>query len=151
VTRPRVYLDTNVSILAFETGADAGEPARPLLTAIEDGVVDAVTSEPTLAELLVKPMRDGDAALAEVYRTMIAAGARFTVAPVDRPVLELAAGERARHAALKLPDAIRLASAIRSECTVVASCGRALAPFSDTIRVCALDSEAIHLLTRAAE
>ncbi len=68
----RVYLDTNVFIAAYENTQAHGDHAWRLLTAIESGEFVGVTSELTLAELLVKPIERRDYDLAQHYQEIIA-------------------------------------------------------------------------------
>jgi len=117
----RLYLDTNVFIAAFEATGPRHISARRLLEAVERGVLEAATSEMTLAELLVRPLRAKDRDLAESDRSMISPDAFFGVVAVDRRVLEGAALQRAERPSLKLPDAVHLASAIEAGCDAIAS------------------------------
>jgi predicted nucleic acid-binding protein len=73
------------------------------------------TSELTLLEVLVKPLRDGNVTLATLYRHVLMGTTDFTCLPVSRAVLESAASLRATHG-LKTPDAIHAASALDAGC-----------------------------------
>ena len=112
VSAPLLYIDTNVFIAALEGPEGTSDVAWQVLEAIERGDAVGVTSELTLAELLVQPMRRGDGELVSTYEAMIASDGVFTVAPVDRGALVTAARLRADHPSLRLPDAIHLATAI---------------------------------------
>ncbi|HSF48619.1 MAG TPA: PIN domain-containing protein [Burkholderiales bacterium] len=112
----RVYLDANVFIYAFE-----GFPAfLPVLTALfarmDRGELSAVTSELTLAEVLVKPLQDGNDFLRQRYEETLKSSSALAVIPVSRAVLSRAAWLRARHETLKMPDAIHLATALAAGC-----------------------------------
>lgn len=108
-----VYVDTNLFISALEGPCAVSDHAWLILEAIEAGEIVGATSELTLAEVLVHPLRCGDERLIESYEAMIASSPVFTVLPVGREILVAAARLRAVHAALRLPDAIHLASAQR--------------------------------------
>lgn len=84
---------------------------RELFGAIESGHVDAVTSELTLAEALVKPLEIGREDIAGLYADLIQNSGRLIVLPVDRSILVEAASYRAR-LGIKLPDAIHVATAV---------------------------------------
>lgn len=113
----RLYLDTNIFIYAFEGSAEPAALLRQLLLSPQrDGRPQLVTSEFTLAEALVHPYRRSDAARIELYENWTASNAYVEVGPVDRAVLRGAAALRADHAALKLPDAIHIATAILGGC-----------------------------------
>jgi predicted nucleic acid-binding protein len=83
----RTYLDANVFIAAYESTNGHGDHAWRILTAIDSGEFFGVTSELTLAELLVKPIEQRDYDLAQHYQEIIAPGASFNVPTIDRPVL----------------------------------------------------------------
>src|ERR1035438_5453343 len=72
-----------------------------------------VTSFVTLIEVLVHPLREGRPELAEEYRNILLHSPALTAIPLDEGIAEEAAGLRARHN-LRTPDAIQLATAIRS-------------------------------------
>ena len=86
----------------------------------------ATTSELTLAEVLVRPMADENAGLQAAYEEMLQPGDGFQLVPVSRPILIEAARLRAESRALKLPDAIHVATARASGCEVLLTNDRAL-------------------------
>jgi predicted nucleic acid-binding protein len=118
---PRVYLDANVFIAAFENVGAHSDHAWWILRAIEDGEITGMTSEITLAELLVKPLETGATDLAAGYEKIIAPTERFEVLPVSREIIVSAAGVRARRNSVKLPDAIHIATAHMFSCAFFVS------------------------------
>ena len=113
----RLYLDTNV-IIRFIESEDEG-----LLFLFEQaaiGRVELLTSEFTLAEVLVMPYRTNDTELRSVYEDFLASDEFLTVVPVTRPVLKESAAVRAALGA-KGPDAIHVATAVLSGCKVFVS------------------------------
>lgn len=66
-----VYLDTNIWIYALEGYPALVQPLTELFTAIDQGDISAVTSELTLAEVLVKPFMDGSLERQAAYRQVI--------------------------------------------------------------------------------
>ncbi len=114
----RVYLDANAFIYAFEVPA-AFPQVVALFRRLGRGEVSAVTSVLTLAELLVIPLRRGDAVLEAGYRRRIVSGPALTVLDVGRDVLVRAASIRAGTSRIKLPDAIHVATAQLSACDVL--------------------------------
>jgi predicted nucleic acid-binding protein len=111
-----IYLDTNILIYALE-GYPAYVPAlTELFGAIDQGALLAVTSELTLAEILVKPMMDNNTALQEAYQNVLQPSNSLSVVPVSRQILVDAARLRARSAVLRLPDAIHVATAQSNRC-----------------------------------
>lgn len=110
-----VYLDTNIFIYMVE----GYEPERTLIQALADAVdrheLVAVTSELTLAELLVKPLELGRADVVAIYAELVRHSERLTVPPIDRATLIEVARLRATLGIL-LPDAIHVATAVLAGC-----------------------------------
>lgn len=123
---PRVYLDANVFIAAFENPGAHSNHAWWIIDAVERGTILGVTSELTLAEVLVKPIELGDQQLAEGYGEMIVSAPGFEVLPVRRDILIDAARLRARRNSLRLPDAIHMATARQQSCAFFVSDDRRL-------------------------
>jgi predicted nucleic acid-binding protein len=111
----RVYLDANIIIYAVEGFAAFLNQMRALMMAMNAGEVTAVTSELTLAEVLVKPIKDQNPAIQQAYKTFLAPTIELEVVPITRDILEEAARWRAT-TRLKLPDAIHLSTALRNQC-----------------------------------
>lgn len=85
---------------------------KALFTRIDAGEIAAITSELTLAEVLVKPFADGNAALQQIYLETLHDRPSLTIAPITRTTLIKAAQLRAQHTALKMPDALHAATAL---------------------------------------
>jgi predicted nucleic acid-binding protein len=114
----RIYLDTNVFITAFEARDKSGELLLQLFLQQREASRSLfVTSQLSLSELLVRPYRSLDRELIDKYETVLAKSAWLDLAAVQMLILRHAAALRARYPALKLPDAIHLATAIGSGCT----------------------------------
>jgi len=113
---PRIYLDTNVFIAAFESAGAHADHAWSLLIAIQQGEAKAATSELTLSEILVKPISQGAEGLARAYESIISPDDTLDVLEVSRDVLVGAARLRAANRSLRLPDAIHVASAQKAGC-----------------------------------
>lgn len=111
----KVYLDTNIIIYAVEGFADLADHIQALLTALDEAEIVAVTSELTLAEVLVKPLKDQNQNVQQAYRTFLTPTTALQTVPISRNILEEAARLRATNR-LKLPDAIHLATAYLNGC-----------------------------------
>ncbi len=125
----RLYVDTNVFIRVFED-------QHPGLVALFDGeAADGfpylVTSLLTRAKLLVKPFRDQNEALIQIYENWTTSNHIMAEAPVDAFVLHFAAILRAQYGFLKLPDAIHAAAAIGYDCSHFLSTDKALSKISE--------------------
>ena len=121
----RVYLDANVLICAVEAFPLYREAATSIFDALSRGEHVGVTSELTLAEVLVKPLRDGHTANQHTYQELLSPGADLEIAPVNREVLIEAARLRSI-SSLKLPDAIHAATARCQACTALLTNDKAL-------------------------
>ena len=88
-----------------------------IIDAVEQSRIVGVTSEITLAEILVKPIELGDRDLAAAYEQMIMPSANFEVLQVQREILIGAAHMRARRSSIRLPDAIHVSTALASRCS----------------------------------
>jgi predicted nucleic acid-binding protein len=112
----RVYLDANIIIYVVEDVAPYAEHARSLLHAMASGTVEAVTSELTLAEVLVGPLRAGNESIGNAYTTFLYRSIGLVTMEVSREIL-VAAGELRAATSLRLPDAFHGATARRAGCT----------------------------------
>lgn len=114
----RIYLDTNIFIYAYEAHARFIEPVTALFEAIEHGEIRAVTSELTLAEVLVRPIQNRNRSAQKAYRQALQTSPHLIVCPMRTPILIEAARLRAT-AQLTLPDAIHAATARACGCQFV--------------------------------
>lgn len=119
VRRILIYLDTNAFVRAFEGAED--DPISEALVQLfgaepPDGAPVFLTSEVALCEILVKPLKKGEASLVEHYDALMKSSEWLHVEPVSRDVLISAASLRAR-TGLKLPDAIHVSTAVQYGCT----------------------------------
>lgn len=74
------------------------------------------SSEFVVLETLIKPLKEGDAVLEGLYRSLFDA-AEVTLVPVTRQLWEDAAGLRTT-TGLNTPDALHAAAAILAQCTL---------------------------------
>jgi len=116
--RKRVYLDANVFIYAMEQLEPWCHVAQSLLTMIDHGDMQCITSESTLAECLIKPIRRNQPENVLAFERAFEPEDNFEVLPIGRPILKQAAEFRAL-TALKLPDAIHAATAVVGGCSVI--------------------------------
>lgn len=122
-----VYLDANVLIRLVERATPGADRLDPVWERIEAGRLTAVTSWLSAAEVLVQPLRDDDDGLVLGYDDLFAGRVLpLTVSDVTAAILRAAATLRARLPALKLTDAIHLATAEAAGCRAVLSGDRKL-------------------------
>jgi predicted nucleic acid-binding protein len=114
-----LYVDANVLIGAFEGGPEGAALSRFLLTPTPR-THPLVSSEVTLSEVLTGPLRVGDSELTGWYRRLFDRNDIIRLVPIRRTVLERAAELRAV-SAMRLPDALHVATAALEGCRVVLS------------------------------
>jgi predicted nucleic acid-binding protein len=102
-------------VYAVEGYPRFAQELRELFRAIDKGQLSAVTSELTLAEVLVKPLADHNDDLCRLYETTLWTSRGLSVLPVTRAILRGAAQLRAS-TNVRLPDAIHLATANAAGC-----------------------------------
>jgi predicted nucleic acid-binding protein len=105
-----VGLDTAPLIYFMEENPTYLATVRPFFEALDRGEFTVVTSMVTLLEVLVHPIRCGDADLAQQYRDILLHVAHLTTFPLSQDIAEEAARLRATYN-LRTPDAIQLATA----------------------------------------
>jgi predicted nucleic acid-binding protein len=110
-----IYLDANGFIYSIERVA----PYYPVLDTFWQDIrmqgLSVLTSELTLLETLVKPIRNGDQVLETAFRTVLLTSPDVQLAPIARDIVERATHIRAI-AGLKTPDAIHAATALELGC-----------------------------------
>jgi predicted nucleic acid-binding protein len=114
----RLYLDANIFIYFVEGHPAFANALALLFRGIDEGSIIAVTSELTLAEVLVKPLADGKPGIAEVYENVLATASKIQMTPVSRDLLLASARLRAEWGG-KLFDAIHIATALASNCDIL--------------------------------
>ena len=111
-----IYLDSS----AFIYSVERIEPYRTLLEPVwrraRARQFTIVSSDLVVLETLVKPLREGDRALEEIFRSLFDAD-EVELIPTTRALWEEAAHLRAA-TGLKTPDALHAAAAMRSECAL---------------------------------
>ena len=111
-TSGRIFIDTNVLIYVGEKITPWDSLVRSLFEAHGRGELQLVASEIIVPEVLVLPLRAGDAQLRRFYEMTLFGPDGIVLLPVTLSVLRRAAELRAM-ASLKTPDAIHLATAER--------------------------------------
>ena len=106
-----VYFDTNVFIYSVEKVEPQSSALRPIWLAARAGAIEIVSSELVVLETLVKPFRDRDILLENVYRALLFDSRDVRLLPVSVAILERAARIRAE-TGLKTPDSIHAATAL---------------------------------------
>lgn len=115
----RVYLDTAPIIYSVEEHESYWIVLEPLWAFLKNGEIEVVTSELSMLETLVLPLRNEDVDLINAYETLLTAS-QIELIPITVLVLRTAAKLRAEQN-LKTPDAIHAATALLSNCDYLVS------------------------------
>jgi predicted nucleic acid-binding protein len=106
-----IYLDTNALIYTGEKNPTFWPLLEPVWHAAKFGRVRVATTALSLMEVLVGPLKTGNAGLIAVYEAMLHAP-EVDLIPIDESVLREAARLRAIKTGLRTPDAIHAATAV---------------------------------------
>ncbi len=109
------WLDTAPLIYFIEENPAYIETVRPFFEAMDKGDFLVVTSNVTLLEVLVHPLRSNNRELATEYRDILLNSSRMTL-EVSNAITEQAAQLRAAHN-IRTPDAIQISAALNSGAT----------------------------------
>lgn len=105
-----IYLDANGFIYSVERIEPYRTLLEPMWLRARSGQFEIVSSELTILETLVKPLRAGDTMLEHLFRGLLSAR-EVRLIPATALLWEHAAGLRAT-TGLKTPDALHAASAL---------------------------------------
>lgn len=110
-----IYFDTAPIIYSVEKHIEYWPVMKALWVDSDASQFRLITSELTLLETLVQPVRDGKAELAMDYEVFLS---DFSLIPIATSILRTATELRA-HLNLKTPDAIHAATALNSGCDYI--------------------------------
>lgn len=111
----KVYLDTAPIIYSVEKHADFWQILIPLWNALKAKEIEVFTSQLTLLETLVQPIRQNNKSLIAAYESLLTK-TDVKLEPISLAVLRQAADFRAANN-LKTPDAIHASTAIAANCS----------------------------------
>lgn len=109
-----VYIDANILIYTVERVQPHVDALRAFWRWANARGLAVLTSELTVLESLVGPLKANDQRLTARFRRLLFQSANLRLIPVSRTVLERAAQLRAQTPALKTPDAIHAATALEA-------------------------------------
>ncbi|MEG4033675.1 PIN domain-containing protein [Microcoleus sp. S36b_A4] len=115
-TSSTIYLDTQVIIYTVEANSNYYSLLQPLWLKFQTGEIELMTSELTLLETLVFPLKNANTILVSDYEQLLLSS-DIQLVPITQSVLRTAANLRA-NTHLKTPDAIHAATAITEGCTL---------------------------------
>lgn len=111
----RLYVDANIFIYFLAKREVYFEASVRLFIACDRSEMRAVTGDVTLAEILVKPYREKDAAAVGAVKRFFARKNFIELSPHSRQTFDLAAELRASRGG-KLIDALHYATAMETDC-----------------------------------
>jgi predicted nucleic acid-binding protein len=112
-----VYLDASILIYTIETHAQYWPYLQSFWETAKVRSLKLISSELSILECLVAPLRKNDRLLIQAYR-QIFNSADLQLVPLGRQVLWSAAKLRAENSWLRTPDAIHGATSMASNCGV---------------------------------
>ena len=110
----RVYVDTSPVIYSVEKHADYWQILVSLWQSLKSGEIKVITSELTLLETLVQPIRQNNKILIAAYEALLTK-TEIELFPITLDILRESANLRASEN-LKTPDAIHAATAAAANC-----------------------------------
>ena len=122
-TAASVYIDTQIIIYTVEANPTYFDLLRPLWQKFQASELEIVTSELTLMETLVFPLKQANTVLTSDYEQLLESS-EIQLIPIHRSILKNAAHLRST-TNLKTPDAIHAATALGETCDVFLSNDRA--------------------------
>jgi predicted nucleic acid-binding protein len=111
-----IYIDTAIVIYTIEGNSNYLTALEPLWEQFQTGNIEIMTSELTLMEVLVQPLKYNDAPLVTDYEEFLTASS-IQLLPIDRTILKNAAQLRSTKN-IKTPDAIHASTAMQHSCTM---------------------------------
>ncbi|HEX6779931.1 MAG TPA: PIN domain-containing protein [Ktedonobacterales bacterium] len=113
-----IYLDANCIIYSMERIEPYRMALQPLWEKVNTRALTIITSELTLLEVLVGPLKTGNKGLEGDFRVLLQRSPDVSMIAITQGVLERAANLRAM-VGLKTPDAIHAATALVAGCALL--------------------------------
>ena len=120
-------IDTAIFIYFIEEHPRYFSVVETLFQALEKGFVQGITSEMTLLETLIHPLRNQNQQLAQEYEAILTQSRNLHLIELTIPLLRIAAQLRA-DTGMKTPDALQIAAALSMTCPVFVTNDRQLPP-----------------------
>ncbi len=111
----KLGFDTSPIIYFIESHPQYDGLVTEIFQRVSNGRPEGITSVITLTEVLIHPLRRGDAALQQQYSDLLINAANFQTLPIDIKTATSAADLRARYN-LRTPDALQVATALAAGC-----------------------------------
>ena len=115
-----IGLDTMLFIYSMEERKPYISVLGSIFYHIEFGFAEGVTSTITLAEILVKPIKDKNHEAVKDYKFLLHHFPHLMMVNIDAKIAEKGAELRAKYG-IRTPDALKIASAVENQATVFLS------------------------------
>jgi len=112
-----LYFDTAPIIYYVEEHPAYIDKMDAIIAYIKQNSIQVICSAMTLTEILPHPIKLGKPLLVKEYRDILLNSREFKIVPILQKIAESAAQLRADYN-LKTPDALHIATAIESGCTI---------------------------------
>lgn len=116
-----VYVDANILIYSVERIQPYVSALDTFWQAASEQQVPVLTSELSVLEMLVDPLKAGNAELEALFRRALFSSPDLRLMPLSLPILERAARLRVTLPSLKTPDALHAATALEAGCELLLS------------------------------
>ncbi|MEA3440415.1 MAG: type II toxin-antitoxin system VapC family toxin [Chloroflexota bacterium] len=133
-----IGLDTSIFIYHFESNPKYIQITNEILTCIESGETQAITSVLTIMELSVRPWQLGKGHIARKYEALLSHFPNLQIIDIDREIGRWAARLRAEFN-LSPPDALHLATCITNGASAFISNDRLLKRVNGILEIFILD------------
>ncbi len=133
----KLGFDTSPIIYFIESHPQYDGLVTEIFQRVSNAVFEGITSVITLAEVLIHPLRRGDATLQQQYSDLLINASNFQTLPIDIKTATSAADLRARYN-LRTPDALQVATALAAGCDAFVTNDAALQRVSE-LQVLVLD------------
>jgi predicted nucleic acid-binding protein len=133
----RLACDTAPIIYFIEAHPQYDPLVANVFQRIANGAITGLTSALTLTEVLIQPLRQGNAILQREYRDLLLHSANFQTLAITPGIAERGAELRARYN-LRTPDALQVATSLIAGCEAFLTNDRGLQRVTE-VRVLVLD------------
>jgi predicted nucleic acid-binding protein len=135
---PRVGLDTSIFIYHFEENPAYCALTREILSSIERGERQGITSTISLMEIIVQPLSLGRVDIARKYEALLVNFPNLEMIDIDREIIRRAAQLRAKYR-IRPPDALQTSTSLVHRAVAFITNDQRLKRLKDELDVIILD------------
>jgi predicted nucleic acid-binding protein len=109
-----VFLDTAPIIYYIEAHPQFGPLVKEIVNCFQSGKLKAYSSVVTIAEVLPKPVENGNVKLAEKFSGFLRSGKNITLMDISADIAESAGKLRGQYPPVRTLDALQIAASIKA-------------------------------------